>query len=293
MTEAAIIASRLQMLGVQELSNFNGVIIDLATDRFAILKCLRLVFKRKNRLRLVLGDPFSRIAQTMTLLLRPASLVIVEDGADTHRAFRDSGLGVPLARSHSASERSRTRDKFQELLRFMESEGRVNWMFSSSLLFASASGSYDVHCFKRLRDSTARTVHLKGRLVLGSALCADGFIYEECYYDWLRSVLTRDSNFVAHRREEFQHNLVGKMIEQVNVEAVESIEELAASLTEPIVVYCLPTSPVLTLPSVLPPDSRLEVARIPESWWTPGATPELRELICRIADRAACAPGLE
>lgn len=283
MSSIAILSSRLQYLGLIE----SGTGHDYAKIQIAPRSRQKLaVFMAKNMLSrrtstLIIGDPFSRVAQLLTLILRPKEIVIVEDGADTHRALRDFMVDAPLRRSvHNNGPKLLTR-LFQCHLKSLHEGGHVEWHFSAAPLFNDALSNVHTHHFARLRAATTQD-QKGGFLVIGSALNADGYITEAAYLEWLSSVLIPGSIFAPHRRENEAILKFARSQGASILTGFDSIEEYVAAVAGTVHVSCLPTTPALTLTSLLSSNSVVEVHPVDSSWWTPAATPELVHLVSRI-----------
>jgi len=278
----AIVSSRLQKLGLKEIeAEFDQIIVlDLGELRFRDrFRMFPLLVRGANPRVLILGDIYSRVGQAFTILSRVTSLIVLEDGADSHRALSLWGTGRQLKRAHQTKEFHLLEVAFHRKFNRLSRSGKVEWVFAGTPLFSAPSAKVRRHNFAALKkkDSDLRSTG-NHKVVLGSALAADGFISSSAYIHWLQRVCDAGSIIYPHRRDlsvacEFARR------SEVEICVLEGcIEAAAVRWRDPVEVLALPTSCFLTLPFILPASSRIIGFRIPDHWWTDRATDELKQL---------------
>jgi hypothetical protein len=121
-------------------------------------------------------------------------------------------------------------------------------------------------------------------VVVGSALAADGHIFEDSYRRWLAGASAGSSTLYMPHRRELPEVVAGYARElELSIANTDLPVELAlAGVSRGTRVATLPSSVVATLHAVFP-HLELTVARIEDSWWTPGADPSVRSMAEAVA----------
>lgn len=136
------------------------------------------------------------------------------------------------------------------------------------------------HAFEWARSQPAEETFCEQTMLIGSALAYDGLIGAEPYIDWITQ-LAADTPlaYFPHRREKGELLEKIRAIPGVNVQDVTTPVELRLSGLRPLQrVISLPSTAVTSL-RILLAGRGIDVTykRIPDSWWTPQATPALRQ----------------
>ena len=117
-------------------------------------------------------------------------------------------------------------------------------------------------------------------VVVGSAFVADGLVDPDVYVDWVASQTTRGPVcYVPHRRSapEVLDRLATLPDVRVDVPGA-PVEMRLRGLSTGQRVACLPTTAAVTLTSLLEPRGvPVVVQDVPEAWWTPRASADVRE----------------
>lgn len=242
---------------------------------------------------LVLGDLHSRVGQTILLEPTVSEVVVLEDGAGTHRALRAvaGGAVIPRRAHHDRSSWARRAVATSKLMR-LAARGRVTIVAGAAMttdvsdrLQQLGFGVFE-HEFVRTRRTT---VDLEGgrrvrRLVLGSALAADGLVDALAYERWVSDQLADDRTwFLPHRREP------GRVERTVPVSGLpaELVVQAIPALTE---VVTLPSTVALSLPRCTSPQVDVRVVPVPRAWWRlEGPAPRLLAdwIVSTAVERAA------
>lgn len=249
--------------------------------------------------KLVLGDPYSGLAQTaMAMAPRLRHVELVDDGAAVLRTALLLGSGrEPLVRAHArpnAATRLRAHRCAQRLARFASRENLTIATGLGPYLDRAALAERGVvtreHDFSWTR-SVAGDVesgdgtrgHGTGRLVLGAALAVDGYLSSEFYQRWLDETLRPGDTFAAHRRERSEgvDEPAGGDINVVDLGV--PVEVWLARSSGFDSVHCLPSTPALTIPR-LSAGITVECRAVPDSAFTDKATADFRDLLGRVVE---------
>ncbi|WP_102509157.1 hypothetical protein [Sanguibacter massiliensis] len=252
----------------------------------------------------VLGDPFSGVAQSRLLLPgRPSEIVLVDDGTATGLVV-DALLGrAPLVRAHVPVAFRR------RVLGAVASATLARQAGARRLTLRTCVGVPDDDRVALAREGVVVAEHTLGNVraldvgapvtedvvVLGSALADDGLIAADAYDAWLtRTVDDALSTggtvrYLAHRREPASR-LAALARRGVRTDTVPLPAELRLRPGNGVRrVVSLPTSVLLTIGAALVEDGvDVDAQYVPDAWWTASPPAELRAHLdqprARLAD---------
>lgn len=249
---------------------------------------------------LVVGDVFSGQLQALLVAAAPRSVVIVDDGSSTLAAIEQIASNHRLVRPRVQQRRRRAALARLALVVLRRASARHRLSVSSGLPVHRLPGIAGV-LVNRHDFSWTRCVDLpwslptSRRIILGSAMAADGLIDPDAYHSWLRrevdaaTAAGEPAVFFAHRRESAEiRAFVRSLGATVATAAGLPIELVARHLGSGTRFVTLPSTTVLTLCAVAP---HVEVACTPvdESWWAADAPASMRTLADSIAGPRAIA----
>lgn len=249
----------------------------------------------------VIGDPFSKLAHLALLVGGTGRVVILEDGAAV------LGARQTLASKHSSLVRAHDRDWVARQLGDRATQ-RLRWLAerSSVSLVGGLPMTHEIerdlkaqsfavvrHDFtwtRRVqlpRDPAVEIIGRAERIVLGSALAADGHVDRRFYRQWIEDHLNDGrAAFLPHRRDEpWTHRLA----HELGALAVSSnhltAELLLRDVEHELEIESFPMTAVLTLPLVRRHrPTRVRLTRLPARRWTPQTPASMISLVDEIAD---------
>jgi len=245
------------------------------------------------------GDAFSGAVQARNLVARRRPLVLLDDGLATLYLLRrlttpDSRL---LARAR-AQRLSLARRQLAALARTrllaLAEAGHLT-VFTAlpvpddlAAAFEGLGGRLVRHTFAWSASLREPELHGAGVVVVGSAMASDGLIDETAYAAWVHAIADASDEevvYIPHRREHPAITATVADRDDIRVERGPWPVEISLRCLAPgSVVHCLPSTPLLTLRTVLADVGvQLVGADVPESWWTPNATARFRSSIRAIA----------
>ncbi|GAA4282945.1 hypothetical protein GCM10022261_04760 [Brevibacterium daeguense] len=227
-------------------------------------------------------------------LHRNSYLVLIDDGLATKEVIRQltAKYPVPLrrARQQQLSPPRRAAALATAIsLRAALHAGRLTWVTAlpaaagkTEQRFLAAGGSIRRHEFSWLKSLPELEHRVPGRIVLGSAMVADGLIRRRDYVDWVSRVTAGSpSVYFAHRRELDSDLCQLDALDSVTVRrAGLPVELRLAHAPHSAEIFSLPTTAVATLPLVMD-DPRITMTEIPRTWWTGHARDSLRRELNR------------
>ena len=238
--------------------------------------------------RLIVGDPFSRMLQTLLPLTDPSGVVVVDDGTATWEFARCVNAGKPLVRwgvpLRGAERRAHRATRF-----FSPSPYRQLTVFSCLNDSAPLAAVPLANRYEWTR-SWSRPELVEDEVdLLGVSLVDNGVVRRRPYVAAVAELARKQPvRYIAHRRE--SASLVGEVASLPGVRVVRS--DLPAELAlrrGPVArrVVAFPSTAAHTLPVVLSDlGVSVEVHPIAPEWFTPATTRHAREFVARIADAA-------
>ncbi|WP_349828213.1 DUF6716 putative glycosyltransferase [Brevibacterium litoralis] len=241
---------------------------------------------------LYVGDVYSgRIQRTLLdpatarALTRGLRVVLLDDGLATRTAVEVIASGTlpgGLVRERQSVGRARQGASVAALglLRGLLRRGRLSWVTAlpgaeeHGDLFSTHGGTLTHHDFAVTRSFPAAGDGPADRVVIGSAMVADGLVHESAYLAWLDRVLADGPvDYHPHRRED--RDLLRRIAARPGVRLRSGglpVEIALARAPRGTAVYSLPTSATATLPFIMD-DATFHVTPVPADWWT-GTAPE-------------------
>ncbi|MFD1214756.1 hypothetical protein ACFQ36_22270, partial [Arthrobacter sp. GCM10027362] len=240
--------------------------------------------------RWVAGDAYSGKVQTELLRgIRADEVVILDDGLATLKLLatlvRDRPVPLIRPRHQAGAPRRMLGLATWHHLRRLARQGRL-LVFTALPVpaaverrFRALGGKLERHRFEWLGTQPATEYIREPTVLVGSALPADGLIHPAPYIEWVRS-LTEDGpvSYFPHRRETPQvlEALAAHPLIHVNEHTV-PVEMRLRGLRPGQVVRALPSTVLASLRLILAPGGiPLRGHAVPEHWWTPKTSRELR-----------------
>lgn len=239
-----------------------------------------------------IADLFSGQAAVLWLGARSANVVVLDDGTSTLSALgRLMSERAALIRPRSRTTRCRmvlARVAHRSLRRRLPDRLRVVTGLPVRHSIRLAAVDVVRHDFAWSRAAAVPWGLPDADIViLGSALAVDGLISQEHYDEWIeRQFETRRDRSVVyfpHRRDRGASLAVVRRLGGVVASANGlPIELVAGGLAPGTHIATLPSTTVLTLPTVAPHVS-VECWDVPSNWWTPDAPLPMRELLSTVS----------
>jgi len=284
-----------QIRGVVERAGSLAVDIDVAHVRRRSVEGVRalgrVVAAVRRAQRVVVGDPFSGMIQSLLPLTRARDLVVVDDGTATWEFADCIEHGRPLERWRIAGASPASRRATRATNRFTPSPECALTVFSCLPSGAVPPGAALArNDYSWTRGSWSTHVDDTRTDVVGTSLVDSGVIDHASYVGAVADLAAQlgTLRYYAHRRES------AAVLEEISalrgLEVVRPSLPIELALTSgPVArrVVTFPSTAAYTLPIVLAGSGvRLEVRRIDPSWFTPGTTEHARQFVARIADDA-------
>ncbi|PQZ90337.1 hypothetical protein CQ018_14960 [Arthrobacter sp. MYb227] len=240
--------------------------------------------------RWVVGDAYSgKVQRTLLGPLGPGELIIIDDGLATLGLLKAlvSDDPIPLIRPRSQAGATRRALGLASWWR-LRALARASRLLVFTALpiehdvakkFRALGGNLEGHSFEWLATQPVGEPIHEPTIAIGSALAADGLIRIKPYLRWL-SELTEEGPvaYFPHRREtaDFLHELDAHPLISVRKHTI-PIEMRLRSLRRGQVVRALPSTALPSLRLLLGTTGvRIIGKPVPEPWWKPTASPQLR-----------------
>lgn len=288
---------QLERVGwLAKLAGVNVEVVDARRKSGAGLAAMaRLAREVSRATRLVIGDPFSGLIQTVLPLARASHVIVVDDGTATWDFTASIDAQRPLLRWHLATTESARAVRATRLL--TPSEHRRLTVFSCLSNAAPQGARLVPNGYQWIRSRTEPDVREGEVDVVGVSLVDTGVIESAEYLAAVSALVRRFGSvrYLAHRREGQQTLDAIRALPGVSVVRSDIPIEVALSqgpVARHVIVF--PSTAAYTLPIVLAGTGvRLEVRRIEPEWFTEAATARTRDFVKRIADDADLPPVLE
>jgi hypothetical protein len=248
----------------------------------------------------LVGDAFSGLFQVTATLRRPEQVVLVDDGLATLELARLLARSAPLVRLHGPALGARRRlgAVAAGRLRSLAGAGRVV-IFTAlplepELHAALRSQGFDVrhNGFSWLSRQVVADAPTEPTVVVGSAMPADGFVAADAYVGWIRGLAADGPlRYFPHRRQTDAVLAELRQIPGVVVDAPGAPVELRLrGLSAGQRVVSLPSTSAVLLTTILGPRG-VEVTPhdVPDAWWSPRASTELRAHLRSVLELARAA----
>ncbi len=254
----------------------------------ALVGAAQVAFALSGAERLIVGDPFSRLLQSLLPLADASDVVVVDDGTATWEFARCVNAGKPLVRWGVPLRGAERRAS--GATRFFSPSPRRHLTVFSCLNDAAPLGAVPLANRYEWTRSWSRPDVVDDEVdVLGVSLVDNGVVRRRPYVAAVAELArTAPVRYVAHRRE--SASLVGEIASLSGVRVVRN--DLPAELAlrrGPVArrVVAFPSTAAHTLPVVLGDVGvTVEVHPVAPEWFTPATTRHAREFVARIADAA-------
>ena len=285
-----------QIAAVADRASSLDVDIDVAHVRrrnvAGVRALVRVIVAVRRAKRIVVGDPFSGMIQSLLPLSRVRELVVVDDGTATWE-FADcitSGRALQRWRVAGTGEPGGRR-AVRATQRFTPSAQRSLTVFSCLASGAVPTGArLLVNDYAWTRGRWGASIAENRTDVVGASLVDTGVVDRAAYVGAVADLAAQFGalRYYAHRREGTE--VLAEIGALRDVEVVRGELPIELALTSgPVArrVVTFPSTAAYTLPIVLAGSGvRLEVRRIEASWFTPATTEHARRFVARIADDA-------
>jgi hypothetical protein len=291
--------TRRQLRAVGALASAAGLYVQRYELRTGLQGLLRdgpgLLAVVARASRLVVGDPFSGLVQTLLPLVRADEIVVVDDGTATWEFVSCIDGQRPMVRWHVGSDGSARTVRATRAL--SPAFGRGLTMFSYLADSTPIGARAQVNEYAWTRSRPAPTVLAGDVDVIGASLVESGVVGRADYVSAVSSIVTRfgAGRYLAHRREDPDKLSEIAARTGVVVERPELPVELAlrhGPVAERVVTF--PSTSAYTLPVVLRGTGvRIEVRGVDARWFTPTTSLHARQFVQRIAGDAPVAQVTE
>ncbi len=253
------------------------------------------VTSRAGRARsLLAGDVYSGQLRAVLAAGPVNELVIVDDGAVMLSLAEQLASSAPVTRPANA-EGSVMRflgGVASRRVRSLMEQGRVTVRTAYDdadevKALADLGATILRNDYAWTRTSAGRlSKHLEGTVVVGSAMVADSLVRPERYRDWLVGLAAAgEVTYLPHRRERAKDvadyaTIPGLRVYRPGI----ALELVLAQQPRLSRVVTLPSSVLATLTHILPETVALELAPVPDAWWTESAAADFRTMVRRIEE---------
>lgn len=283
---------RAQLRAMAQFAAEEHVAVEWYDPRRSTPQRLQVVRQLTGRVlrarRLVVGDPFSGMIQTLLLAARPRQVVVVDDGTATMEFVSQLVSGDPLRRwdAPPAAMEALRSPLARNARRFFRSE-RVR-VFTVMPVAGLPPHQVVRHRYDwtRRRFGPPRTV--TGVDIVGSSLVESGVVQEESYLAAITELVRRHGHrgrYYAHRKE--NDRKLEQIAELTGLEVRRPEVPLEIELRRGPVAQVLasfPSSVGYTLPLVLAGvPTRVELQPVPTDMLTPRVGEAARRFLSRIS----------
>ncbi|WP_405586643.1 hypothetical protein [Streptomyces sp. NBC_01190] len=263
------------------------------------VKLAPLLFRVK---RLVIGDPFSRLVQTLLPLCRAREFTVVDDGTATMEFTEILARGGRLVRWHRSGRRRSPAEAAFGLFasaarrRLTPGKRRTVELFSAMPATPPAGMTVRANRFAWTRSRFGPPHVLEGTDLIGTSLVETGVLDPDRYLDVVRALAERHGakRYFAHRREAVDK--LHKLAVETGLEIVRPdlpLELVARRGPIGRSVLSFPSTVVHTLPLALAGTGvDIVMVDIDQEWLTSGASPRAHTFLSGITDSARDLHGL-
>ncbi|MVA75965.1 hypothetical protein GC722_08005 [Auraticoccus sp. F435] len=220
--------------------------------------------------RLVLGDPFSGLIQTLLPVFPGQTVVVVDDGTATIEFASRMQAGEPMLRWHVAAP---GRGQHRRAVRTTDLLRRRRLEVFTAMPLDDLGLRVRPNHYRWLRRRHPHPAVLPGAALVGSSLVETGVVRGEAYLDAVAGLVQQQGlrRYLAHRREEeAKLAAVASLGVEVQRPDLPLEVELARGPVEELVLS-FPSTVLYTLPTVLAGTGvRVAGLDVPESWLVPG-----------------------
>ncbi|SHG62932.1 hypothetical protein SAMN05443575_2417 [Jatrophihabitans endophyticus] len=299
--------TRGQLREVGALAAGSGLNVDLVDIRAlgsgGLLGGVRLTRSLSAAHRVVLGDPFSGLIQTLLPFVRAEHVVVVDDGTATWEFAACVDSGAPLVRWRLEARGATPRAA--RATRLLSPGAHRTLTVFSCLTGATPVGAAGiVNRYGWTRSQGVPQVRADEIDVVGASLVETGVVDRAAYLAALARLAARATGvrYLAHRRE--SENRLAEIAALPNVRVQRGRLPVELTLRQgPVAAHVItfPSTAAHTLPVVLGdlsddatrPAVRVEVRRVEDAWFTPSTGSHARDFVTRIGTDAPARPVLE
>ncbi|WP_425828397.1 hypothetical protein [Streptomyces fractus] len=289
--------SRVQLAGVTELAVASGLSVTSFEVRSGTVSRMRQ-FAAVRRLvagagRLVVGDLFSGMVQTLVPSATARELVIVDDGTATTEFVRVVTEGRRLTRWHQQAQGA---GRGGRALDWLSEPSLSRTLFTCMDVDAPTGIHVAANAYSWTRTRFPSPTTRGGADLLGTSLVETGIVGDDHYLRAVEDIVRRRGvdRYLAHRRE--SREKLRRIAEATGVRVLRPdlpLELLAAQGPVGHTVLTFPSTVAHTLPIVLRGlGVRIELCEIGEEWFTPGTSEHAVGFLRAMAESARRRHGL-
>jgi hypothetical protein len=292
--------TRGQLEQVAALVEHDGIDVEMVDIRAlgsgGLLGGVRLTRSLASARRVVIGDPFSGLVQTLLPFVRAEHVVVVDDGTSTWEFASCIDAGTPLIRWRFDGQAANRRAA--RATRSLSPGPHRKLTVFSALAGATPAGAVGlVNGYAWTRAQTRPVISPDEIDLIGASLVETGIVERQAYFEAVKRLATRFTpvRYLAHRRESDSRLAEIAALPGVRVQHGRLPVELTLR-HGPVArhVITFPSTAAHTLPVVLSDlDVQIEVRRIEDTWYTPEASTRAREFVDRISADAPARMLLE
>ncbi|GGZ11329.1 hypothetical protein [Streptomyces nitrosporeus] len=282
--------SRFQVRRLCDYATRAGLEWQCYEIRSGLLERFRQIARLRRRMaaahRLLIGDLFSGMIQTLLPVSRAREVVIVDDGTATTELASLLAYGRTLSRWHKQTERRSSRK--DSVNRWLNRGSLERFTFFTCLpIVPPARTEIEYNDYTWIRSTFGPVRVLGGADLAGTSLVETEVIDQDHYLEALTHIAEehRVWRYLAHRRESPEK--LHRIAEATGMEIVHPALPLELSVRlEPIgrKILTFPSTIAYTLPIVLRRTPvQVELCDIDESWITPRTSDRSIEFLKRVS----------
>lgn len=291
--------TRAQLAALAELATAEGVRVTVYDPRGGARGRAQSLAALAPRValapRLLLGDAFSGLIQTLLPLSRAPELVVVDDGTATVELVDLLDSGRPLVRWHRGGKGSATAARAAR--RLAPHPSRRLELFTSLPVDPPRGALGTANHYTWTRDRFGPPAVLPGADLLGSSLVETGIVSAERYLETVAGLAADHGvrRYFAHRRE--HPDKLARIAAATGAEIVRprfplEIEARRGPVSATLLSF--PSTVVHTLPLVLDGTGvRVKICAVDADWLTPQASARSLSFLTDVSTSARSRHGLE
>jgi hypothetical protein len=294
--------SRGQLRRMAEFARDEGITIrwcEARSSKGALLNtAAKLSPQLRSARRLVLGDPFSRLVQTLLPLCRARKIVVVDDGTATMEFVQLLERGDPLVRWHRSGVRPGPGMVLAALARrrLAPSRRRTLEIFTSMAVSDLDGLAITPNRLEWTRSRLGPPTIAAGTDIVGTSLVETGVVDPDRYQEAVATLarLHGAARYFAHRRE--SADKLHRLSAATGLEIVRPdlpLELVARRGPVGHTILSFPSTVVHTLPLALEGTGvKITICDIDPDWFTSSASPRAEGFLSGITGTARRQHGL-
>jgi hypothetical protein len=294
--------SRGQLRRMTEFARDEGIAVrwcEARSSKGALLNtAAKLAPQIRSARRLVLGDPFSRLVQTLLPLNRARDVVVVDDGTATMEFVQLLERGGPLVRWHRSGARPGPGTALAALARrrLAPSRRRTLEIFTSMTVPAVDGLDVTPNRLDWTRSRLGPPRISAGTDIVGTSLVETGVVIADRYQDAVATLarVHGATRYFAHRRE--SADKLRQLAAATGLEIVRPdlpLELVARRGPVGHTILSFPSTVVHTLPLALEGTGvKVTICDIDPTWLTTSASPRAQGFLSGITGTARLRHGL-